>query len=121
MFGCVGEENPVVIDSLWEKSHFGRAFEEPSYPAELVNVKIDVDTSILTDDEVNKLINDLERLSYNRNYFGENYFTVNYDLPENEDDQVVRIELRGEDCPEEVYCEVIDYLEDSKNITYESE
>ena len=115
----VGVENPVVIDSLWKSFlDFGRDVEEVA--VETCKMAFDVDTIRLTADEVNTLINGLENLSYNCDNFGifeENHFTVDYDLPEN-GDRIVKIEVRGDECPEDVYYKVFDYLNDFRNIDY---
>ena len=115
MFGLVGDENPVVIDSLWNKY---KTNEESEEQTEFFKMDIAIGTSKLTDDEVDRLIDDLDSISFSRPYYAR-LFAVEYDnLPENKDDKVVTIELHGGEVPEDVYCDVIDYLNDFPNITY---
>ena len=119
MFGCVGLENPVVIDSLWDWEYCrdaGRDVEEP----EIVTVNIDVDTHYLTDSEVNDLINRLESVSWESEDVcscGNGYFKVDYDLDANRTEDgdeapIVLIELRGE-CEEKIYDKLIDTIENA--------
>ena len=110
MFGLVGEENPVVIDSLWKHVvDFGRDVE---IETQEVNLDIAVETNKLTDEEVDDLIDDLDTISFSKPYDGK-YFAIEYDnLPENNGEKIYKIEVHGGEVPEGIYEEVIDLLND---------
>ena len=100
MFGLVGDENPVVIDSLWKSfPDFGRDCDEEE--PDKIEVNIDVDTSKLDAETVNTLINRFEEISYeSKDLDGEITFEIDYDLDENRDVEgneapIVLIQLRG--------------------------
>gem|GEM_PF-2817364 len=102
-------------------------FNAPEEPeVEKIPIKIDVDTSKLEDEEVTSLINDLEDLSYVRDYpfYGdcETTFEVNYDLEENRDEEgneipIVLIQLCGYCVEYYRYCKLADTL-DGYNVNW---
>ena len=104
-------ENPVVIDSLWKHVvDFGRDVE-----IETQEVNLDIDTTDLTDEKTNALINDLENLSCNLgDILNPYYFKVDYDLPENgEGEKIYKIEVRGDEVPQEISEKIFWLLDDS--------
>ena len=116
MFGLVGKENPVVIDSLWNRY---KTNEESESRTEFFEMDITIDTSKSTDEEVGKLIDDLESLSFSKPFDGKYFFVVeNENLPENRTGEILTIELHGAEVPEDVYRDVIDYLNGFQNISY---
>ena len=117
-------ENSVVIDSLWKGFFdFGRdvveEYDEEQF-GKICRMKIEIDVSKLTDDEIDNLIGEVEDLKEKiENCGAKKDFTVNSDLPVNFNAECknYQLEIIGK-CSENVYLDVLDVLDCCENITY---